>query len=87
MLEFLEQFLAIFPEMRMAPLFIVGESYAGKYVPALGIQIHRHNENKTKEPINLRVCVLGTLCFIVRNLDKASKLQGHTARLAHMICF
>lgn len=43
MLEFLNQFLKMFPELFSSPLFLAGESYAGKYVPALGIQIYRHN--------------------------------------------
>ncbi|KAH9642767.1 hypothetical protein HF086_010420 [Spodoptera exigua] len=57
MLAFLEQFLMMFPEIRSAPLFVVGESYAGKYVPALGIQIHRHNKNNPSNHINLKVCI------------------------------
>ena len=55
MLEFLQQFLQMFPELRSAPLFIAGESYAGKYVPALAIQIHRHNKDNTQDPINMKV--------------------------------
>lgn len=71
MLEFLQQFLRIFPELRSAPLFLAGESYAGKYIPALGIQIHRYNtkalqsntentasQEEDKHLINLRVCII-----------------------------
>ncbi|XP_038209271.1 venom serine carboxypeptidase-like [Zerene cesonia] len=54
--EFLVQFLELFPELKEAPLFIAGESYAGKYVPALAIQIHRR---KDKHPINLRGIAIG----------------------------
>ncbi|XP_068620967.1 venom serine carboxypeptidase-like [Battus philenor] len=36
------QFLQVFPELRSAPLYVAGESYAGKYVPGLGIEIHKH---------------------------------------------
>ncbi|CAH0700357.1 unnamed protein product [Spodoptera exigua] len=59
MLVFLEQFLMMFPEIRSAPLFVVGESYAGKYVPALGIQIHRHNKNNPSNHINLKGIAIG----------------------------
>ncbi|XP_047514480.1 venom serine carboxypeptidase-like [Pieris napi] len=53
---FLVQFLKIFPELQEAPLFVAGESYAGKYVPALAIQIHRRME---KHPINLKGIAIG----------------------------
>lgn len=39
-----KQLVQIFPELRVAPLYVAGESYAGKYVPALGVQIHRHKD-------------------------------------------
>lgn len=61
--EFLRQFLQIFPELQQAPLFIAGQSYAGKYVPALGIQIHRHREREPK--INLKVCLYGIITIRV----------------------
>lgn len=51
--EALQQFLTLFPELRKAPLTIAGESYAGKHIPSLGVQIHWHKEEK--EPINLHV--------------------------------
>ncbi|KAJ0182077.1 hypothetical protein K1T71_002799 [Dendrolimus kikuchii] len=54
---FLQQFLEIFPELQKAPLFITGESYAGKYVPALGIQLHRHKGDGVT--INLRGMAIG----------------------------
>ncbi|XP_053613853.1 vitellogenic carboxypeptidase-like [Plodia interpunctella] len=38
----LRQFLQMFPELRSAPLFVAGESYGGKFVPALGAEIHKH---------------------------------------------
>lgn len=61
MLQFLLQFLEMFPELRSAPLFIAGQSYAGKYVPALGIQIHRYNteilRRNEKNTINFRVSI------------------------------
>ncbi|KAI5640691.1 serine carboxypeptidase domain-containing protein [Phthorimaea operculella] len=52
----LQQFLQVFPELRAAPLYIAGESYAGKYVPSLAIHIHR---NKAEEDINLQGLITG----------------------------
>nr|XP_021185926.2 venom serine carboxypeptidase [Helicoverpa armigera] len=55
--EALQQFLTIFPELRKAPLTIAGESYAGKHIPSLGVQIlwHKHE----REPINLHGLAIG----------------------------
>uniref|UniRef100_A0A2A4K0P1 Carboxypeptidase n=1 Tax=Heliothis virescens TaxID=7102 RepID=A0A2A4K0P1_HELVI len=55
--EALQQFLTIFPELRKAPLTIAGESYAGKHIPSLAVQIlwHKHE----KEPINLHGLAIG----------------------------
>ncbi|XP_048006381.1 vitellogenic carboxypeptidase-like [Leguminivora glycinivorella] len=58
LLEFLRQFLAIFPELRQRPLFIAGESYAGKYVPTLAAVLHR-NRNKPAYQVNLRGVMIG----------------------------
>ncbi|CAH2104272.1 unnamed protein product [Euphydryas editha] len=53
----LQQFLTMFPELRKAPLTIAGESYAGKHIPSLGVQIlwNRHRD----EPINLNGFAIG----------------------------
>ncbi|KAM3964765.1 venom serine carboxypeptidase [Aphomia sociella] len=53
----LQQFMTIFPELRKAPLIVAGESYAGKHIPSLGVQIlwHRHED----EPINLQGLAIG----------------------------
>lgn len=53
----LQQFLTIFPELRKAPLTIAGESYAGKHIPSLGVQIHWHRHEN--EPINLQGLAIG----------------------------
>ncbi|XP_075992661.1 venom serine carboxypeptidase-like isoform X2 [Anticarsia gemmatalis] len=73
MLEFVLQFLEMFPELRSAPLFIAGQSYAGKYVPALGIQIHRYNQNAS-EPINMRGISIGNGLIELRNVMNYSEL-------------
>ncbi|CAD0195936.1 unnamed protein product [Chrysodeixis includens] len=73
MLEFLNQFLKMFPELRTAPLFIAGQSYAGKYVPALGMQIHRHNQH-SKETINMRGLAIGNGLVNLREMMHYSSL-------------
>lgn len=54
----LKQFLQIFPELRTRPLYIAGESYAGKYVPALGMEIYNHR-NTPGLDINLKGLIIG----------------------------
>ncbi|KAI5640693.1 serine carboxypeptidase domain-containing protein [Phthorimaea operculella] len=57
--EFLSQFLEMFPEQKMAPLFIAGQSYAGKYAPALAMEIHRNrNKNIITPPVKLKMAPL-----------------------------
>ena len=41
--EFCRQFYGIFPELLDSDLYVTGESYAGKYVPALAHKIHSEN--------------------------------------------
>eukprot|EP00096_Caligus_rogercresseyi_P005149 TRINITY_DN2008_c0_g1_i2.p1 TRINITY_DN2008_c0_g1~~TRINITY_DN2008_c0_g1_i2.p1 ORF type:complete len:477 (+),score=101.64 TRINITY_DN2008_c0_g1_i2:15-1445(+) len=41
--EALSQFFLLFPEKQSAEFYITGESYAGKYVPALAAHIHDQN--------------------------------------------
>ncbi|XP_045763827.1 venom serine carboxypeptidase-like [Maniola jurtina] len=53
----LQQFLTLFPELRKAPLTIAGESYAGKHIPSLGVQILWNKEQD--EPINLQGLAIG----------------------------
>ncbi|XP_075992659.1 venom serine carboxypeptidase-like [Anticarsia gemmatalis] len=53
----LQQFLTLFPELRKAPLTIAGESYAGKHIPSLGVQILWHRQED--EPINLQGLAIG----------------------------
>ncbi|KAI1305189.1 putative serine carboxypeptidase CPVL [Halotydeus destructor] len=38
--EALQQFFTLFPEYQTTDFYITGESYAGKYVPAIGYKIH-----------------------------------------------
>ncbi|XP_063838438.1 vitellogenic carboxypeptidase-like [Ostrinia nubilalis] len=63
LLEFLVQFLQVFSELQDAPLFIAGQSYSGKYVPTLGLYIHRYRSKGGR--INLKVCRIIDHSFIV----------------------
>lgn len=53
-----EQFLQIFPELRLAPLYVAGESYAGKYAPCLAMELHKH-KTSTALDINLQGVIVG----------------------------
>ncbi|XP_038209644.1 venom serine carboxypeptidase-like [Zerene cesonia] len=53
-----KQFLEVFPELKTAPLYIAGESYAGKYVPALGVELHRH-KSISEIDVNLQGFIIG----------------------------
>ncbi|XP_054157696.1 venom serine carboxypeptidase-like [Oppia nitens] len=52
----LQQFFILFPNERLNDFYITGESYAGKFVPALAYKIH--TEGKASN-INLKGIVLG----------------------------
>jgi vitellogenic carboxypeptidase-like protein len=58
----LQQFFTLFPHLRLNNFFVTGESYAGKYVPAISHTIHKQNQvSKTK--INLQGLAIGNgLC-------------------------
>merc|ERR1711970_283763 len=52
------QFLTMFPELKSSELYITGESYAGKYVPAFAYTIHLYN-NQTEDKVNLKGVAIG----------------------------
>ncbi|XP_063238224.1 venom serine carboxypeptidase-like [Bacillus rossius redtenbacheri] len=54
----LVQFFSVFPELQENHFFICGESYAGKYIPALGHTIHMKNQNASLK-INLKGLAIG----------------------------
>ncbi|CAH1988617.1 unnamed protein product [Acanthoscelides obtectus] len=56
--EALQQFFQLFPEIRKNDFFVTGESYAGKYVPALAYTIHKNNPD-AQEKINLKGIAIG----------------------------
>lgn len=55
----LKQFLQVFPELRTTPLYLAGESYAGKYVPAMAMEIHKGNQANKNSGINLQGLIMG----------------------------
>ncbi|EFN61705.1 Vitellogenic carboxypeptidase [Camponotus floridanus] len=54
----LVQFFLLFPELQNNDFFVTGESYAGKYVPAVSHAIKNHNI-KAKTKINLKGLAIG----------------------------
>ncbi|XP_063233689.1 venom serine carboxypeptidase-like [Bacillus rossius redtenbacheri] len=52
------QFFTLFPELQDHEFFISGESYAGKYIPALGHAIHMNNPTASLQ-INLKGMAIG----------------------------
>ncbi|XP_060536561.1 venom serine carboxypeptidase-like [Cylas formicarius] len=54
----LVQFFTLFPDLQQNDFYISGESYAGKYVPALARTIHQNNPSATLK-INLKGLLIG----------------------------
>lgn len=52
------QFFQLFPELQPNKFFVTGESYAGKYVPALAYTIYKKNPT-AKIKINLKALAIG----------------------------
>jgi carboxypeptidase C (cathepsin A) len=44
--EFLQQFFTLFPEHAASPFYAFGESYGGKYAPAIALKIHQENQQR-----------------------------------------
>lgn len=55
----LTAFYQRYPELRTNPLYLSGESYAGKYLAQLAAQIIKHNEQAKSVPINLQGLIVG----------------------------
>jgi len=54
----LQNFFRKHPEYRRCPLYLMGESYAGKYVPSIAQKIHDKNQNGKNIGVNLKgICV------------------------------
>ena len=54
----LSQFFTLFPNLKKNDFYVTGESYAGKYVPAIAHTIHTMNP-QAKEKINLKGIAIG----------------------------
>ena len=62
--EALRQFFDLFPALRANAFYATGESYAGKYVPAVAYAIHQRNQAAPPaERINLRGVAIGDGAF------------------------
>jgi vitellogenic carboxypeptidase-like protein len=57
--EALQQFYTLFPEYQSRDFYVTGESYAGKYVPAISYKIHTENQGTPKIRINLKGLAIG----------------------------
>ena len=57
--EFCRQFYGIFPELLNSDLYVTGESYAGKYVPALAHKIHSENAAGRQPKMPLKGIAIG----------------------------
>ena len=64
----LQQFFTLFPKLQENKFFVTGESYGGKYVPAIAHTIHKKNGG-AKLKINLQGIAIGNgLCDPVHQL-------------------
>jgi vitellogenic carboxypeptidase-like protein len=75
----LQQFFTLFPDLRNNnDFFVTGESYAGKYVPAITFKIHTMNEaTKDKNKlINLKVICMGVFINDVTHLREVGWYVG-----------
>lgn len=59
LITFLDRFYRIFPELLKTRLYITGESYAGKYVPALAWRIDVVNQKRQENKIPLAGIAIG----------------------------
>lgn len=55
----LQDFYSKHPEYRSCPLYITGESYAGKYIPYITKEIHARNNANTQSNIALKGIAIG----------------------------
>jgi vitellogenic carboxypeptidase-like protein len=55
----LTQFFTVFSDYVGSDFYVTGESYAGKYVPAIAYRIHLENQGNPKVKINLKGVAIG----------------------------
>ncbi|XP_049271937.1 probable serine carboxypeptidase CPVL [Rhipicephalus sanguineus] len=58
MLEMLQQFFTLFRDYASNDFYLSGESYAGKYVPSIGVALHE-SRGKLRVPINFKGIIIG----------------------------
>lgn len=58
MLEFIKQFFTLFADLSKNEFYLTGESYAGKYVPAIGAALHENAED-LRDKVNFRGIAYG----------------------------
>ncbi|KAJ3067838.1 hypothetical protein HDU98_008970 [Podochytrium sp. JEL0797] len=74
---FLQEFYDFFPEQRAAKLFLTGESYAGKFIPAIARGIIAHNKNiSLQDPSNRQIPLHG-LAIGNGLTDPESQIRSH----------
>ncbi|VVC91931.1 unnamed protein product [Leptidea sinapis] len=72
--ECMQQFFELFPMLKYNDFYITGESYAGKYIPSLGVFIHKQNLI-AKNKINLKGMALGNAyCDPINQIDYGNYL-------------
>ncbi|MCD9193472.1 S10 family serine carboxypeptidase-like protein [Streptomyces albireticuli] len=57
--EALQKFFGAHPEYARCPLYVCGESYAGKYVPAIALEIDERNRRQEGQHLDLRGISVG----------------------------
>lgn len=55
MIIFIQKFLTMYPDMKSRKFYLSGESYAGKYLPAIAAGIIDFNANQTSENDKIRL--------------------------------
>jgi vitellogenic carboxypeptidase-like protein len=78
LIEFLDRFYEIFPDQRQSKLYLTGESYAGKYVPALAyhiLKVNKERRGKVKAGIPLSGIAVGNGLT-----DPISQVTTHSAQ-------
>ncbi|XP_071811456.1 probable serine carboxypeptidase CPVL isoform X1 [Apostichopus japonicus] len=77
----LTQFFQVFPEYQKNDFYASGESYAGKYVPAIGAKIHEENPT-AKLKINFRGVLIGDgLCDPLSMFPAYPELMYQTSQI------
>lgn len=55
----LQQFFVLFPKLQKNDFFVSGESYAGKYIPAIGYAIYQDSKRTTTDPLKPKINLKG----------------------------